>query len=300
MTEYLNTTRSRAAARDLLMHRYLNRSEELKSSRGSPVSTEISADPLYNVYFSGSYRTAQKKPPLQRNGSQVYVANSPTNPPNNPCSQSTCDFWPHCAQREIITYPKPAPGTKLSPPNMKSSHSYPASQTQRKAEKSRKEEKPENRSSSTRSSPSVESTNDFDGRKDGRKSGGSIKSSPDSRRCQKLQRQAVEKVRGTSRKGKFVADREGSSPCSSSSEISDRVAKTAKNLKSSDSLDGCESVESRSPSRDRRNDRTLSPRPGSAPTNETDEELTALDAQRRSLSLPKSFLSNGYKSTKQR
>lgn len=121
----------------------------------------------------------------------------------------------------------------------------------------------------------------------------------------------------------FAKDRKGSpiytsvnydnsSNSSSSSDIwlttSDRTtSKSPKPPKSSEAstpLDDYVSTNSKSPMRDRESKRSrevFSPRPGSAPTNDVDDRI-ALDAQQRSLSLPKSFLSDryGFKNSKQR
>ncbi|XP_015606220.1 uncharacterized protein LOC107272983 isoform X2 [Cephus cinctus] len=147
VTEFLYGTRSRAAARNLLTNRY-DRREEIKEQRRNVPST-------YDVYFISpkqqQQQTQQQQQPQAKVGNNVPAqqqqqqqnrrprtlqrgASTPNAKPapghdfcaspeaKNRCSSSTCDFWPHCSQRDTLYSPNQAPVF------MKLSQSYPAHQ----------------------------------------------------------------------------------------------------------------------------------------------------------------------------
>ncbi|EZA51685.1 hypothetical protein X777_08869 [Ooceraea biroi] len=100
VTEYLYGTRSRAAARSLLTSRAYERRDESQEQRRGNSNT-------YDVYIISSKQQQQQSPDAKLR-----------------CNSSTCDFWPHCSQRETLYSPNQAPPSLY----MKLSQSYPAHQ----------------------------------------------------------------------------------------------------------------------------------------------------------------------------
>lgn len=135
VTEYLYGTRSRAAARALLAHRYHEQADPVAGQLPQP---QAQPQP-FNVYLVRKSRTGRQRP-LQRG---VTTPTSTTfSPESNPCNPNTCDFWPHCAHRDSLyppssksSTPSPSSSTKLPPSSssasgsMRLSQSYPATTT---------------------------------------------------------------------------------------------------------------------------------------------------------------------------
>ncbi|RLU23370.1 hypothetical protein DMN91_003574 [Ooceraea biroi] len=154
VTEYLYGTRSRAAARSLLTSRAYERRDESQEQRRGNSNT-------YDVYIISSKQQQQQssKTPnssqqqqqqqqqpqqlqqqqqqsrrprtLQRGATTPNTTASTANQdfcmsPDAKlrCNSSTCDFWPHCSQRETLYSPNQAPPSLY----MKLSQSYPAHQ----------------------------------------------------------------------------------------------------------------------------------------------------------------------------
>ncbi|XP_014470070.1 PREDICTED: uncharacterized protein LOC106742017 isoform X2 [Dinoponera quadriceps] len=142
VTEYLYGTRSRAAVRSLMSTRYERREESQEQRRGNSNNT-------YDVYIISSKQPQQQPPPKVPNPAQQQQQQQQSRRPrtlqrgattpntNTPsanqdfcmspdtklrCNSSTCDFWPHCSQRESLYSPNQAPVF------MKLSQSYPAHQ----------------------------------------------------------------------------------------------------------------------------------------------------------------------------
>ncbi|XP_077267562.1 rho guanine nucleotide exchange factor 3 isoform X4 [Temnothorax americanus] len=153
VTEYLYGTRSRVVPRNLLSSRYESRRDESQEQRRGNSNT-------YDVYIisskqqqqqqsktSNSSQSQQQQQQQQQSQQQQQQSRRPrmlqrgattpnTNAPSanqdfciSPdtklrCNSSTCDFWPHCSQRETLYSPNQAP----PPVFMKLSQSYPAHQ----------------------------------------------------------------------------------------------------------------------------------------------------------------------------
>ncbi|XP_043469994.1 uncharacterized protein LOC122503188 isoform X3 [Leptopilina heterotoma] len=134
VTEFLYGTRSRVAARNLLSSRFEKRNDNADQRKTTPNS--------YDVYFISSKQTQPIKannntstqqqisrPKTLQRGVTTPVTNSTSNhdftlSPESKmrCNSSTCDFWPHCSQRDSIYSPSQGPVF------MKVSQSYPAHQ----------------------------------------------------------------------------------------------------------------------------------------------------------------------------
>lgn len=100
VSEFLYGTRSRAAAKALLFHRYNDRRDE----GNLPLEVPKPPNNGYNFYIVGNNKLQRQKAMLVR-GATVAPSPSPTGgvgSDKRPCSSSTCDFWPHCAQRESL------------------------------------------------------------------------------------------------------------------------------------------------------------------------------------------------------
>ncbi|XP_044261717.1 uncharacterized protein LOC123009457 [Tribolium madens] len=112
VSNFLYGTRTRAAAQALLMQRYNSMTKEDKEVQ-KPGTNSV------GVYFVGK----KERPKVLHRGSTTpnlplppkHIF-GPQEPPKNPCTSDTCDFWPHCAHRESI---------------MRSSQSYPTHQNKR-------------------------------------------------------------------------------------------------------------------------------------------------------------------------
>lgn len=338
VTEFLYGTRSRVAARNLLSSRFERRNENADQRKSAPNS--------YDVYFISS-KQQQPQPVKSNNNStqnlrpktlQRGVTTPVTNPTSNHdftlspeskmrCYSSTCDFWPHCSQRDSIYSPSQGPVF------MKVSQSYPAHQRMTSETGSQV-----NRGSACSSPASLERMDET--RENSRKpryvNGGpkyqervpkgvlkhsrwtphetvnghvtnsdknyrksEIGNSFDS--SQKTERKvSPNQIKCLNKSPSGVAISPSSSSSSSSSDIwittSDRTAtKSPKNAKSSGASTPMEDAMAGSlktliePTRD-----GILSRPGSAPA-KRDNSLPSdviLDPQQRSLSLPKSFLAH--------
>lgn len=118
VSNFIYSSRTKAAAQALLMQRYQNVKEE-KPPQPPP-------KPPYNgysVYYVGpkplhpkALHRGSTTPnlPLPKTYSEPASLPPPPLPARNPCNKDTCDFWPHCAHRESII--------------MRSSQSYPTHQ----------------------------------------------------------------------------------------------------------------------------------------------------------------------------
>jgi len=155
VTEYLYGTRSRVVPRNMLTSRYDRRDESQEQRRGNPNTYDvyiISSKQQQQQQSSKSSNSSQQQQQQQQQQSQQQSqqqqqqqsrrprtlqrgATTPnTNAPSvnqdfSPdtklrCNSSTCDFWPHCSQRETLYSPSQAP----QPVFMKLSQSYPAHQ----------------------------------------------------------------------------------------------------------------------------------------------------------------------------
>ncbi|XP_022919808.2 uncharacterized protein [Onthophagus taurus] len=264
VTGFIYGSRSRAAAQALLMQRYNN-------ARDEKTKEPIKPNNGYNIYIVGN----KDKKVLQRGSTtpNLTKVKSTTTEVKKPCTSDTCDFWPHCAHRDSLT----------NQSMMRISHSYPTHQ--RSLEKSSPE--------STKPQPKRLSRADTDVRYQRRptqqfetKRLSPIKSSvvQNDRKCSPVN----VNVRGVS-----PVSRNPSSSSTSSDlylTTSDRASsRSPKNAKSSGASTPLEDV----PKKDEPIREMVLTRPGSAP-NEEKKSVGFEDAQQRSLSLPKSFLSGTY------
>ncbi|KAL1464598.1 hypothetical protein WDU94_004228 [Cyamophila willieti] len=130
VTEYLYGTRSREAARALLMQRCCEKLEEAPPRLPVPTETSYS---VYLVPSSSQPRLLKRgltSPSLGCDRSDYGCTGL------NPCNPTTCDFWPHCSHRDGIStvckspnsypYPQQSNGNSL-----KASQSYPSSTEER-------------------------------------------------------------------------------------------------------------------------------------------------------------------------
>lgn len=305
VTEFLYGSRSRAAAKALLLHRYNERREDYpKESLKTPPTG-------YNIYFVGNNKNPNEKQ-LQRGStapniqtSQSYTP-SPTTETINPCNSTTCDFWPHCAQRENLNNQV----QNIYSGNMKISPSY-------------------------QRSPQSETHTDRDLTPEPRKRNGNIsaRASPDSkagsisrRSVTPTDRHSVDKsdindhyrdisvnrYKESDRKTSPVNPKSvshspsavGNSSCSSSSSdvwitTSDRtITRSPRNAKSSGASTPMDSEHTILSSKaDHQPREMILTRPGSAPVNIEEDRATETisETQKRSMSLPKSFLSGKNK-----
>ncbi|XP_008474593.1 uncharacterized protein LOC108251805 isoform X4 [Diaphorina citri] len=123
VTEYLYGTRSREAARALLMQRCCEKLEDPPPR--IPVPTETS----YSVYLVPS----SSQPRLLKRGLTSPSLGCSDRDCLNPCNPTTCDFWPHCSHRDGIStvckspnsYPYP---TQQNGTSLKASQSYPCTE----------------------------------------------------------------------------------------------------------------------------------------------------------------------------
>lgn len=93
VAEFVSRVRSRTAARELLLSRYLQK-PEAKSERSTKGQT-------YNVCVVGDMPAERNKP--QAFNVCLVNGRSIRDHPGcgSPCNPSTCDFWPHCSHRQI-------------------------------------------------------------------------------------------------------------------------------------------------------------------------------------------------------
>lgn len=118
VTEYLYGTRSREAARALLMQRCCEKLEE------APPRIPVPSESTYSVYLVPS----SSQPRLLKLGCDRNDYNCLT-----PCNPTTCEFWPHCSHRDGISTVCKSPNSYPYPtqPNgntLKASQSYPSTE----------------------------------------------------------------------------------------------------------------------------------------------------------------------------
>lgn len=124
VTEYLYGTRSREAARALLMQRCCEKLED------PPPRIPVPTETTYSVYLVPS----SSQPRLLKRGLTSPSLSGDRNDYNclNPCNPTTCEFWPHCSHRDGISTVCKSPNSYpyQSQPNgiaLKPSQSYPSS-----------------------------------------------------------------------------------------------------------------------------------------------------------------------------
>lgn len=152
VTEYLYGTRSRVVPRNVVSNRYERRDESQEQRRGNSNTYDVyiisskQQQPSKIPNSSQSQQQSQQQQQLQQQqqqqqsrrprtlqrGATTPNANAASNnqdfcmSPDTKlrCNSSTCDFWPHCSQRETLYSPNQTP----QPVFMKLSQSYPAHQ----------------------------------------------------------------------------------------------------------------------------------------------------------------------------
>ncbi|XP_031334986.1 flocculation protein FLO11-like [Photinus pyralis] len=304
VTEYLYGTRSHAAAQALLIHRYNNgREEKIKESK--PVSNSGGFDV---IYVGNSSRERQKI--LQRcvttpnsSSTKQSFKISPTTETGNTCNSSTCDFWPHCAHRDSLN--------SKAQSMMRLSQSYPSHQRSLDVDNNRPNMGGVERTSQEQHKKrSINSKNVMDPGNVShvqRKRNESFTPNVD----HKIREKHLSPNKCNESKRDLSADRKispvnsksasrspsaigNSSNSSSSSEVwvttSDRTAsKSSKNAKSSGASTPLDEVII---IKDDHIKEIILTRPGSAPAD--DDINGSIEAQQRSMSLPKSFLAVNY------
>ncbi|KAJ8967429.1 hypothetical protein NQ317_014474 [Molorchus minor] len=120
VTGFLYGNRSRAAAQALLKHRYNNNNAKVEKPKESkPVNNGLT------VYYVGNNKK-DKQRVLIRGSTSPSLSSSKRSSietrtePKYPCKPDTCDFWPHCAQRDSLH--------REAQFVMRPSHSYPTHQ----------------------------------------------------------------------------------------------------------------------------------------------------------------------------
>lgn len=285
VTEFLYGTRSRAAAQALLIHRYNNSREE------KPKDVKPSTNNGYDVFYVTNTKERQKV--LQRGVSipnappppaKPTFRSSPTTENANPCTSTTCDFWPHCAHRESLN--------SRAQSMMRLSQSYPTHQRSLDS----------NNVENNRSTLSVMERTNQEHKK--RTSVHLQRRRNEPVADYKIRERKLSPNKGNElsveRKISPVSSKNANSPSglgnssnsSSSSDIwlttSDRtISKSPKNAKSS----GASTPLEEAPVKDEHLREVILTRPGSAPM---EDNPGSIEAQQRSMSLPKSFLSVSY------
>lgn len=317
VTEFLYGTRNRAAAKALLFQRYNDRREEI------PKEIQPTSNNGYNFYVVGNNK-AQRQKPLQRGSTAPNLPQSFTPSPTeskNPCNSSTCDFWPHCAQRDTLNSQAQnvyASSVKVSPSYPRSPQSDQSSRTRDSTPEPIKKRNgnlssrasPESKSGSfQRRPPTPLSERDRD-RDYSEVSVQYVRELSVNRRtimnCLSSRDQSAERKtspvipKSQSRSPSAV----GNSSCSSSSSdiwitTSDRtISKSPRNVKSSGASTPLEeqAVAPSAKSEGLPPREMILTRPGSAPVNVEEETVCEVsESQKRSMSLPKSFLSGKNK-----
>lgn len=332
VTEFLYGSRSRAAAKALLLHRYYDRREDIPKEQ--PKQQGVNNG--YNFYVVGNNKPQRQKP-LQRGSTAPNLPHpgqsftpSPTTE-KNPCNSSTCDFWPHCAQRDNLNSQAQnvyASSVKVSPSYPRSPQSDQSSRTRDSTPESMK--KRNGNINSARASPESKSGSYYQ-RRPPTPSDRPMSADRDRERDRDDSEVSVQYVRelsvgrrptsvmsslssrdvSTERKTSPVIPKSssrspsaiGNSSCSSSSSdiwitTSDRtVTKSPRNIKSSGASTPMDdhTVASSTKSDCQQPREMILTRPGSAPVNVEEERARASEFQKRSMSLPKSFLSGRNK-----
>ncbi|XP_025268401.1 uncharacterized protein LOC105252011 isoform X2 [Camponotus floridanus] len=151
VTEYLYGTRSRVVPRSSLSSRYERRDENQEQRRGTPNTYDVyiisskqqqqqhqsskvfnSSQPQQQSQQSQQQQQQSRRPRTLQRGATTPNTSAPSvnqdfcisSDTKLRCNSSTCDFWPHCSQRETLYSPNQAP----PPVFMKLSQSYPAHQ----------------------------------------------------------------------------------------------------------------------------------------------------------------------------
>ena len=142
VADYLHGTRSRAAARALLQARYHAEHDVERRSSKEP-------EQGFNIFFVSRNKSKPQQLQQRQRVLQRGITTPTTSvghvfcPDINPCSPDTCDFWPHCANRESLyppsshsksSTPSPSSGAKLptaasAANTMRLSQSYPTTAT---------------------------------------------------------------------------------------------------------------------------------------------------------------------------
>ncbi|XP_034186585.2 rho guanine nucleotide exchange factor 3 isoform X2 [Osmia lignaria lignaria] len=154
VTEYLYGTRSRAITRNLMPSRFERREDSqeqrqrnnlttydvyfISSKQQQPQSSKSSGSSMQQSQQQQQAQQQQQQQQQQQSRRPKTLQRGATTPNANPsssnhdfcispeaklrCNSSTCDFWPHCSQRETLYSPSQAPVF------MKLSQSYPAHQ----------------------------------------------------------------------------------------------------------------------------------------------------------------------------
>ena len=117
VTGFLSGNRNKAAAQALLIHKYNNsRDEKIKEASKSTMTNNS-----YNVYVVGG----KDRPKVFQRGltapNLISAKKMTKSELKNPCSSDTCDFWPHCANRDSLN-------SQAAQSMMRISHSYPSHQ----------------------------------------------------------------------------------------------------------------------------------------------------------------------------
>lgn len=332
VTEFLYGSRSRAAAKALLLHRFHDRREDIPK--------EVPKQPSnngFNIYFVGNNKNQQRQKPLQRGAttpnmqptSQSFTP-SPTTESKNPCNSNTCDFWPHCAQRENLNNQ----AQNVYAGSMKVSPSYPTHQRSpqetirsesRPGDSTPEPQKKRNGNMSNARTSSENKTSSFQ-RRPATPSDRAMSSDRDKSEVSDQYVRELSVGRRVTPGSNVISNRDvsverktspvnpksvshspsalGNSSCSSSSSdiwitTSDRtITKSPRNAKSSGASTPMDDHTMTSSTKsDPQTREMILTRPGSAPVNVEEERAQAdiTDSQKRSMSLPKSFLSGKNK-----
>lgn len=293
VTEYLYGSRSRAAAQAQIIHNRYNNS--MRDEKSAEVKTSTSNN--YNTVFN---KNRERQKFLQRGSTTPNLASTrntfaPAQDVKVACTSETCDFWPHCAHRTTIT--------GQTQPMMRLSQSYPSHQRSLDSETMRPstvlERQAHDTSYKTFGGNKISPSSAQASRKTS-PSGNSMYSNESERK--RLSPNRSHKLEGSTDSG---YDMKGSSPIHLRRPIS--TFGTSSNSSSSSDvwLTTSDRTVTKSP-RAGRGSGTSTPldeipvtipreiiltRPGSAPNQESN--VNVVEAQQRSLSLPKSFLSPG-------
>lgn len=330
VTEFLYGSRSRAAAKALLLHRYHDQRDEM-SKEPAKIITNPPPNNGYNVYVVGNNKSQRQKP-LQRGSTAPNLPHpnpsftpSPTTESKNPCNSNTCDFWPHCAQRDNLnsqaqniyaTSVKVSPSYPRSPQSDQSSRtrdSTPEPMKKRNGNLSSARASPDSKSGSylQRRPPTPSDRPYTTDRDDSEVSVQYVRELSVGRRPTSVMNSLSSRDPSTERKTSPVIPKNssrspsaiGNSSCSSSSSdiwitTSDRtITKSPRNPKSSGASTPMEdqTIASSTKSEGQPREMILT-RPGSAPVNAEEERANEVsESQKRSMSLPKSFLSGRNK-----
>lgn len=311
VTEFLYGSRSRAAAKALLLHRYHDRREEAPKE-----PPKFPTNNGYNVYFVG-HQTQQRHKTLQRGATAPNLqptghgfTPSPTSESKNPCNSATCDFWPHCAQRETLNHQaQNVYSMKVSPsyhPQHQHQHQH-QNQHQRSPQQDSRRDTPEPPKPKRSSGPMREKSDASD--QYVRELSVSRRAQPSDaseRKTSPINPKAIIPPHSSARSPTALGGGNSSCSCSSSSSdvwitTSDRTMTKSQSPRNAKSSGASTPLDDNGPGPSSSTDRQLREmiltRPGSAPVNVQEEaaRLAPDSQQKRSMSLPKSFLSGKNK-----